>query len=126
MARKTGSHLCIFQGLLILMPMRKTTNSPSISADIREPITFAKGSPLVRTFNLEPAIIEVLDPTEIMAQTCCTRELYAACGAMRWLPLVMLVCASKPILNKSCLHDCDLDDSDHETSPIMSTASFVS
>jgi hypothetical protein len=28
-ARKTGSHLCNFQGLFILMPIRNTTNSPS-------------------------------------------------------------------------------------------------
>src|SRR4051794_39098409 len=46
MARKTGIHLCSFHGLLILMPIRKTTNSPSISADTREPITLATRSPL--------------------------------------------------------------------------------
>jgi len=35
MARRVGSHFCTFQGLLILMPIRKTTKSPSISPAIR-------------------------------------------------------------------------------------------
>jgi hypothetical protein len=39
-ARNTGSHLCIFNGLLIRMPMRKTTKSPSICAAIRCAMTF--------------------------------------------------------------------------------------
>ena len=40
MARKTGSHLWIFHGLLIRMPIRNTTKSPSISAVIRLGITW--------------------------------------------------------------------------------------
>src|SRR5579871_228097 len=54
MARRTGSHLCSFQGLLILMPMRKTTNSPSIFTDIREAITFATDLLWVVSSNLRP------------------------------------------------------------------------
>src|SRR5438552_14853513 len=41
MALATGHHLCSFQGLLIRMPIRKTTKSPSRSAVIRAGITFA-------------------------------------------------------------------------------------
>src|SRR5439155_22625228 len=42
-ARKTGSHLCTFHGLLIRMPIRNTTKSPSIWALIRWGYTSATG-----------------------------------------------------------------------------------
>jgi hypothetical protein len=38
-ATNTGHHLCTFHGLLIRMPMRKTTNSPSRLAVIRPDTT---------------------------------------------------------------------------------------
>ena len=40
-AMNTGNHFRIFQGLLMRMPIRKTTKSPSMSAVTRLSITFA-------------------------------------------------------------------------------------
>src|SRR5207247_11208775 len=49
MAVNTGNHLCTFNGLLNLMPMRNTTKSPSISAVKRPGCTLTCNSLRVRS-----------------------------------------------------------------------------
>ena len=44
-AKNTGSHFQIFQSLLMRMPIRKTTKSPSIWAVTRLSISLSHGRP---------------------------------------------------------------------------------
>ncbi len=68
MARKIGSHLCTFQGLLIRIPIRKTTNSPSICAAMRLSITLA----IVLTFvPRNSAIVSATSPDKAARSSRC-------------------------------------------------------
>src|SRR6185369_11029960 len=83
MARKTGNHLCSFQGLLILMPMRKTTNSPSISADMREAITFATRPPPLGTPSPRTPALFLDYGSHEKSRTSDAREQFPTCRSMR-------------------------------------------